>query len=67
MEQLQEHQKRMNQTIPEQDGEESEVSAVNINTGGDIAISKRELEEKKAVINKYKRIDTVTINRVGIK
>ena len=35
--------------------------------GGDVAITKRELDEKKAVINKYKRIDQITLSRLGFK
>jgi len=42
-------------TIMEQDGEESEVSAVNIVTNEEA--SRRELADKNVVINKYKRID----------
>ena len=41
--------------ISEQDGEESEASHVNIETNE--AKARRELAEKGAVINKYKRID----------
>ena len=40
---------------------------MNINTGGDVAITRNELEEKQTIVNKYKRIDTQTINKVGIK
>eukprot|EP00353_Schmidingerella_taraikaensis_P013304 CAMPEP_0185581288 /NCGR_PEP_ID=MMETSP0434-20130131/18217_1 /TAXON_ID=626734 ORGANISM="Favella taraikaensis, Strain Fe Narragansett Bay" /NCGR_SAMPLE_ID=MMETSP0434 /ASSEMBLY_ACC=CAM_ASM_000379 /LENGTH=40 /DNA_ID= /DNA_START= /DNA_END= /DNA_ORIENTATION= len=39
----------------EQEVEESEVSALNIVTSDQV--TKRELQEKTEVINKYKRID----------
>ena len=50
-------QKKINSTIVEQDGEDSEAnsSAVNIMTNDQI--SKREIEEKTKVVEKYKRID----------
>jgi len=53
--------------IPEQDGEESEVSAMNIVTTSHAQATKRELEEKTEIINRYKRIDQVTLTRVGLK
>lgn len=43
--------------ITEQDGEESEVSAMNIVTTSHAQATKRELEEKTEIINRYKRID----------
>ena len=59
---------RSQRTIIEQDGEESEVSAMNIVTAHHKeAITKREIQEKTDVINQYKRIDTVTMQRVGLK
>ena len=60
-------QKKINSTIVEQDGEDSEAnsSAVNIMTNDQI--SKREIEEKTKVVEKYKRIDQVTLTRVGLK
>lgn len=54
-----------NGTILELEGEESEVSAVNIVTSDQI--TKREIQEKTEIINKYKRIDQMTLNRVGLK
>lgn len=53
--------------IVEQDGEESEVSAVNITTGGAEQVTQREIEEKTEVINKYKRIDQTTLTKVGLR
>lgn len=60
-------QKKLNSTIHEQaqEFEESEISALN-STSAD-QITKREIEEKTAIINKYKRIDQVTLQRVGLK
>ena len=60
-------QKKINSTIVEQDGEDSEAnsSAVNIMTNDQI--SKHEIEEKTKVVEKYKRIDQVTLTRVGLK
>ena len=60
-------QKKINSTIVEQDGEDSEAnsSAVNIMTNDQI--TKREIEEKTKVVEKYKRIDQVTLTRVGLK
>ena len=58
-------QKKGNSTIIEQELEESEVSHVNIETAE--AITKREIEEKTKVVQKYKRIDQITLNRVGLK
>jgi len=43
----------------EQDEEESEISAINIQTSDQI--TKREIEEKTTIINKYKRIDQITL------
>lgn len=54
-----------NATIIEVEGEESEISAVNIVTSDQI--TKREIQEKTEIINKYKRIDQMTLNRVGLK
>ena len=48
-------QKKINSTIMEQDGEESDASALNIVTGDQI--TKREIEEKTKAVEKYKRID----------
>ena len=45
--------------------EESEATSVNIETKDQI--TKREIDEKKQVINKYKRIDQNTLTRVGLK
>ncbi len=44
-----------NSTIIEQEVEESDVSAMNIETADQV--TKREIEEKSKVITKYKRID----------
>lgn len=59
------HKKSVAGTIMEQDGEESDFSAVNIVTKEEK--TKLELLEKSVVIDKYKRIDQVTLNRVGLK
>ena len=42
--------------ISEQEGEESEISAMNIVTTKH-QVTKREIDEKTEVINRYKRID----------
>ena len=53
-------------TIVEQEVEESDgQSALNIVTKDQI--TRNELEEKQKVIDKYKRIDQVTLTRVGLK
>ena len=52
--------------IEEQEIEESDgMSALNIETTDRIA--KNQVEEKQKVIDKYKRIDQVTLTRVGLK
>ena len=58
-----------NMTILEQDLEESEISvnAVNIESNEARMFPKRQIEEKTQIINKYKRIDQMTLNRVGLK
>ncbi len=43
-------------TISEHEGEESEISAMNIVTTNN-QVTKREIDEKTEVINRYKRID----------
>ena len=55
-------------TILEQDLEESEMSvnAVNIESNEARMFPKRQIEEKTEIINKYKRIDQMTLNRVGL-
>ena len=55
--------------ITEQDHEESEISVHNVNIAAadHQMFGKRELQEKAETINKYKRIDQMTLNRVGLK
>ena len=58
--------------IAEQDGEESEAgssAALNIKTREhqQQLATKREIEEKTKIVEKYKRIDQVTLTRVGLK